>query len=77
MLLGLRERVTGGNIHVVFDKERSGAGITWDVLFDGEPRPPLIDRIEDRDIWRWKYGNSRLVHAALKATNSNSTCGIF
>ena len=33
-----------------FDMERSGAGMTWDYFFPGQPRPPLIDHIEDRDL---------------------------
>lgn len=53
--------------YATLDKERSGCGITWDTLFAGEPRPPLLDRVEDRDLWRWKYDDSRLIHAALES----------
>jgi uncharacterized protein len=41
---------------VVFDMNRSGAGITWDHFFPGQPRPWLIDYVEDRDLWRHKLG---------------------
>jgi uncharacterized protein len=59
-------------VYVVFDKARSGAGITWDVLFEGRGRPPLLDRIEDRDtdpFWMGnpRYDDSRLIHAALES----------
>jgi uncharacterized protein len=41
----------------VFDMDRSGAGITWDYLAEGrEPRPWLINLVEDRDLWRYRYG---------------------
>ncbi len=42
-----------------FDMERSGAGMTWDHFFPGQDRPWFIDYIEDRDIWKWKWPNSR------------------
>jgi hypothetical protein len=35
----------------VFDMWRSGAGLTWDYLSGGAPRPRFIDYIEDRDLW--------------------------
>lgn len=39
--------------NVVFDMNRSGAGIAWD-YFHKEPRPEFINYIEDRDLWRKK-----------------------
>lgn len=51
---------------VVFDMERSGAGITWDELC-GNDKPWLINYIEDRDLWRWALPESRLVNAYLGA----------
>lgn len=37
---------------VVFDMERSGAGLAWDYFSQGRPRPEFINYIEDRDLWR-------------------------
>jgi oligoribonuclease NrnB/cAMP/cGMP phosphodiesterase (DHH superfamily) len=51
-------------VAAVFDMERSGAGLTWDCLIS-EPRPRLIDHIEDRDLWRFKLPNTREISAAL------------
>ena len=48
---------------VVFDMERSGAGLAWDYLVGGD-RPPLISFVEDRDLWRFELPKSREVHAA-------------
>lgn len=49
---------------VRFDMERSGAGLVWDYLHV-EPRPKLIDHIEDRDLWRFKLPKTREVAAAV------------
>lgn len=48
-----------------FDMERSGAGIAWDFVFPGEPRPPLLNHVEDRDLWRFALPNTRELQAAL------------
>lgn len=59
---------TGGK--VVFDMERSGAGIAWDEFNqDGAYyiglRPKLIDYVEDRDLWRWALPHSREISEYL------------
>jgi len=54
---------TGGK--VVFDTERSGAGIAWDEFCRRAPRPRLIDYVEDRDLWRWALPQSREVNEYL------------
>lgn len=48
----------------LFDMNRSGAGITWDYFHDA-PRPPLIDHIEDRDLWRFALDGTREIQAAV------------
>jgi oligoribonuclease NrnB/cAMP/cGMP phosphodiesterase (DHH superfamily) len=50
-------------ISALFDMARSGAGITWDYFNPGKPRPPLIDRLEDRDLWRFAFPDTRAVQA--------------
>jgi uncharacterized protein len=52
---------------VVFDMERSGAGIAWDSFHPVTSRPKLIDYVEDRDLWRFRLPSSRAVHAWLKS----------
>lgn len=54
-----------GDIRALFDLERSGAGIAWDYFHPHDPRPPLIDVIEDRDLWRFDLPNTREIQAAL------------
>lgn len=46
----------------LFDMNRSGAGITWDVVC-GSLRAPLIDYIEDRDLWHFALPRSRDINA--------------
>lgn len=50
-----------------FDMNRSGAGLAWDFFFPSEPRPEMINYIQDRDIWTWKLQRSQDFAAALDA----------
>lgn len=52
-------------VGTVFDMERSGAGLTWDYFNPGQPRPALINHIEDRDLWRFKLEGTREIQANL------------
>jgi len=51
----------------VFDMDRSGAGLTWDTIYPGQPRPPIVSHVEDRDLWRFKLEHTKAVHAAMTA----------
>lgn len=53
-----------------FDMERSGAGMAWD-FFSAEPRPKLVNYIEDRDLWRFGLPHSAEVHAYLSSYPMN------
>lgn len=48
-----------------FDMERSGATLAWAHLFPASPPPPLLQYVEDRDLWRFALPFSREVNAAL------------
>ena len=52
-------------VRAVFDMNRSGAGLTWDFFHPGKPRPPLVNHIEDRDLWRFALDGTREIQAAL------------
>jgi len=56
--------VNRDNVAALFDMDRSGAGITWDYFHD-VPRPPLINHIEDRDLWRFKLEGTREIQACV------------
>lgn len=46
-----------------FDMNRSGAGLTWDVFYPKQPRPWLVNYVEDRDLWRFQLPHSKAVNA--------------
>lgn len=66
------------NLAAIFDMDRSGAGLTWDYLHPGVSRPRIIDLIEDRDLWKFKFGDeSRAFHAVLASYDWTDLPGMF
>lgn len=65
MLERWRDEESYYNACALFDMNRSGAGITWDFFNPGQPRPPLLDHIEDRDLWRFVLPGTREIQADL------------
>lgn len=61
------QEVCRGFDFATFDMNRSGAGLTWDVLTDSAPRPRLVDYVEDRDLWNWKLPHSKEVNAFIQS----------
>ena len=59
------EAALGDLPYTRFDMDRSGAGITWDYLFPEEPRPWIVNYVEDRDLWRFALPGSKAVNAYL------------
>ncbi len=53
------------NVQTIFDMDRSGARMAWNYFHPGLLAPPLILRIEDRDLWRFKYHDTKEVMAAV------------
>lgn len=53
-----------GFSNAIFDMNRSGAGLAWDVLV-GTPRPDYINYIEDADLWRFALPDSKYVKNSL------------
>lgn len=47
------------NIEMVINIKHSGAYITWNELFSKEEVPKCILLVEDRDLWRFKYDETR------------------
>lgn len=48
------------NLSVVFDMERSGAGIAWDYYHGDQPqRPWFVDTVEDNDLWRFALPSTK------------------
>lgn len=66
-------------VHDHCDLEKSGAGITWDFFHDDPrfPRLPLINYIEDFDLWHWGLPEGPAIHAYLSQFNWNSNDAII
>lgn len=59
---------------IKFDMARSGAGLTWDFFLPDKnknPRPWIIDYVEDRDLWRFKLPHSKEISAELRTWPHN------
>lgn len=52
-------------LQVLFDMQRSGAGMAWDHLFAVTPRPRFLGFVEDRDLWRFSFPETKSSHALL------------
>ena len=72
-LAGLAEEYAprGQNLPmIVFDMEHSGARLTHDYLtskWSVQPRPWLVDYVEDRDLWKFKLERSKEISAFLRS----------
>jgi hypothetical protein len=55
-----------GNLKLILDMDRSGAMITWDHLHPGRPAPPLVQYVQDRDLWRFDLPDSGAVNAWIQ-----------
>lgn len=65
-------RVVPDNLELVLDKTRSGTGITFDWFYPNTVRPMWVNWIEDRDLWKFKYGEaSKQFHAAMSSYPKN------
>lgn len=45
------------DIQVIFDMEKSGALLAWEFYNKGEPVPYACKLVNDRDLWRFEYGD--------------------
>lgn len=53
------------NVNCLTDLSRSGAGLAWDYFWPNQPRPHLVNIVEDRDLWKFKYPETRAVQAYI------------
>jgi oligoribonuclease NrnB/cAMP/cGMP phosphodiesterase (DHH superfamily) len=59
------------NVDLHFDMNRSGAQIAWDFFHAGSARPPLINHIGDRDLWRFSLADTKAFCAGLSLIPMN------
>ena len=57
-----------------FDMERSGAGMAWDYFNHGQPRPALVNLVEDGDLWRHALQGTREFELRLNMEPMNFDC---
>lgn len=53
------------NVNVVFFMEHSGAYLSWKYFHPDEKVPELLLRVEDRDLWRFKFPDTKGITAYL------------
>jgi nanoRNase/pAp phosphatase (c-di-AMP/oligoRNAs hydrolase) len=53
----------GHTIH--FDLDHSGAVLAWQYFHTDEAPPPILQYVEDQDLWNWKLPRTEEVNAAL------------
>lgn len=53
----------GHTLH--FDLEHSGAILSWQYFHPDVPPPPLLQYVQDQDLWNWKLPRSEQVNAAI------------
>jgi oligoribonuclease NrnB/cAMP/cGMP phosphodiesterase (DHH superfamily) len=59
---------TKGLDFVKFDMEKSGCMLTLEYFFPNEKPPYIIKLVEDRDLWRFQYGeDTEKIHALLSS----------
>ncbi len=54
-----------------FDGTHSGAVLAWNYLYPEAEVPPLLQYIEDRDIWNWNLDMSREFSAGFALTTQS------
>ncbi|MCA9360671.1 hypothetical protein H6789_02535 [Candidatus Nomurabacteria bacterium] len=54
----------------IFDLEHSGAVLSWKYFHPESPVPPLLEYIEDHDLWNMKLPHNREYNAALREYDS-------
>ena len=54
--------------YAIFDMEHSGAMLCWYYFHLHKSTPFIVQLVEDRDLWRFKYEDSKAFEAGLQAT---------
>ncbi len=47
------------NVECEFDVDRSGAVMAWEAFHPGQPVPAILRFVQDRDLWRWEFEDTR------------------
>lgn len=61
----------GNGVAVLFNMDKSGALITWEYFHGKDSIPWLIKYISDRDLWKFEYEETKIIHEYLKSVSFN------
>lgn len=50
---------------LLLDTFKSGAGLAWKWFYPGVDMPDLVARVQDRDLWKFEYEDSKNVNEAI------------
>ena len=53
--------------YAIFDMKKSGCGLAWQYFNPKEPLPRFLELIQDRDLWRFEFDDTKAFNAALWA----------
>jgi len=53
------------NVSVTFDMDKSGARLAWEAFHPEEMIPIIVKRVEDRDLWRFRYSDTKAISAYI------------
>lgn len=58
--------------YCIYDENRSGCQLCWDYFFPRERRPRWLDLIGDRDLWKFRFPETRAFSSAIFHRYSNA-----
>lgn len=59
------------HVSALFNMDKSGARMTWEFCFPGQPAPWLIRLVEDRDLWRFDLDQTEAFTTFLRSHSYN------
>lgn len=62
-----------GEPDTIFNMDKSGAVLAWEYFHPGTPVPTLLNVIQDRDLWRWAFPNTKHILNALSLHGNDVT----
>lgn len=55
------------NWDVILDPNKSGCVLAWEHFHPNTEAPSLLEYIQDRDLWLWKYKNTKALATGLRS----------
>lgn len=71
---GLEGKVLPKNVHVTLDMEKSGAMLSFEHFFGGDPVPDVVRYVQDRDLWKHVLPNTKEISAFIQSKSPTPQC---